>query len=205
MIIIDIRKRIKTYDGFNLLQINTSFASYSITQILGNSGVGKTTFLKILAGLITPEEGNIIVDGETWLDTKSNICLAPQKRRVGFVFQDYALFPNMTVKQHLLYGNNDARYIRQLLNLGRMENFQEHKPKQLSGGQQQRVAILRALSTKPKMLLMDEPFSALDNALKANLIADLKQLLTALEITCLVVTHQPFMNGEFAEHSFELE
>ena len=205
MIIVDIKKRIKTYDGFNLLQIKTSFASVGITQILGNSGVGKTTFLKILAGLITPEEGTIVVDNETWLDTKSTICLAPQKRRVGFVFQDYALFPNMNVKQHLLYGTNDAEYIQQLLSLGRMETYQQHKPKQLSGGQQQRLAILRALSTRPKILLMDEPFSALDNALKANLITDLKQLLTTLKITCLVVTHQPFMNGEFAEYSFELE
>ena len=205
MIIVDIKKRIKTYDGFNLLQIKTSFASVGITQILGNSGVGKTTFLKILAGLITPEEGTIVVDNEIWLDTKSTICLAPQKRRVGFVFQDYALFPNMNVKQHLLYGTNDAEYIQQLLSLGRMETYQQHKPKQLSGGQQQRLAILRALSTRPKILLMDEPFSALDNALKANLITDLKQLLTTLKITCLVVTHQPFMNGEFAEYSFELE
>ena len=205
MIDIDIKKKIKTYNGFNLLEINTSFAFNSITQVLGISGAGKTTLLKILAGLIRPEEGRIIVDNEIWLDTKLNIYLEPQKRHVGFVFQDYALFPNMTVEKHLLYGTQDAGYIKQLLKIGRMETFLDHKPRQLSGGQQQRLAILRALSTKPKLLLMDEPFSALDTALRSNLINDLKALLKANEITCLVVTHQPFTNGEFAMHSFEVK
>lgn len=205
MIHIDIKKRIKTYNGFNLLRIKTSFALNSITQVLGLSGAGKTTFLKILAGLIHPEEGNIIVDNDIWLDTKAKICLEPQKRKVGFVFQDYALFPNMTVEKHLLYGTQDAEYIKHLLKIGKMETFLHHKPRQLSGGQQQRLAILRALSTRPKLLLMDEPFSALDNALKLHVINDLRQLLKELEITCLVVTHQPFNNGEFAEHTFEVK
>ncbi len=205
MIHIDIKKRIKTYNGFNLLRIKTSFALNSITQVLGLSGAGKTTFLKILAGLIHPEEGNIIVDNDIWLDTKAKFFLEPQKRNVGFVFQDYALFPNMTVEKHLLYGTQDAEYVKHLLKIGKMETFLHHKPRQLSGGQQQRLAILRALSTRPKLLLMDEPFSALDNALKLHVINDLRQLLKELEITCLVVTHQPFNNGEFAEHTFEVK
>lgn len=204
MIHIDIKKRIKTYNGSNLLRIKTSFALNSITQVLGLSGAGKTTFLKILAGLIHPEEGSIIVDNDIWLDTKAKIFLEPQKRKVGFVFQDYALFPNMTVEKHLLYGTQDTEYIKHLLKIGKMETFLHHKPRQLSGGQQQRLAILRALSPKPKVLLMDEPFSALDNALKLHIINDLRQLLKELEITCLVVTHQPFNNGEFAEHTFEV-
>lgn len=205
MIKIDIKKRIKTYHGFDLLRVKTTFVSNSVTQILGPSGIGKTTFLKILAGLIIPEEGNISVENEIWLDTRAHISLATQKRCVGFVFQDYALFANMTVEQHLLYGTKDTEYIRRLLSLGRMETFVRHKPKQLSGGQQQRLAILRALATKPRLLLMDEPFSALDNNLKSVLIAGLRQLLAEFEITCLVVTHQPFKDGEFAEHSFTLE
>jgi molybdate transport system ATP-binding protein len=204
MIHIDIKKRIKTYNGFNLLSIKTSFALNSITQVLGLSGAGKTTFLKVLAGLIRPEEGSIIVDNDIWLDTKTKICLEPQKRNVGFVFQDYALFPNMTVEKHLLYGTQDSEYIKQLLKIGKMETFRNHKPRQLSGGQQQRLALLRALSTRPKLLLMDEPFSALDNALKLHVINDLRQLLKELEITCLVVTHQPFINGEFADYTFEV-
>lgn len=205
MINIDIKKRIRTYSGSHLFHIKTSFVSNSITQVLGPSGAGKTTFLKIFAGLIQPEEGFIMVENEIWLDTKANICLPPQKRNVGFVFQDYALFPNMTVEQHLHYGTKDKEYIQQLLSLGRMETFLKHKPRQLSGGQQQRLAILRALVTRPKMLFMDEPFSALDNSLKSGIIFELKHLLKELAITCLVVTHQAFQPGEFSEFSFVLD
>ena len=203
MIQLDLTKQIKTYDG-SLLRINTRFASCRITQITGPSGAGKTTLLKMLAGLIRPDQGRIQVGDQVWLDTGAAICLEPQKRGVGFVFQDYALFPHMTVEKHLLYGTRDELYIQQLLQTGRLEPFRRHKPRHLSGGQQQRLAILRALATRPKLLLMDEPFTALDNALKGELIADLKQLLTAMQTTCLVVTHQPFANGEFADDTFEM-
>lgn len=204
MIVVDVKKRIKTYNGFSEFRFKTSFAAASTTKLYGPSGVGKTTLLKIIAGLIIPEEGVITVNNEVWLDTYKKICLPPQKRELGFVFQDYALFPNMTVEQHLRYGTQDLPYIHQLLALGEMESFKRHKPQQLSGGQQQRLAILRALSTKPKVLLMDEPFSALDNALKHNLIVNLKQLLTALHTTCIVVTHHPFEIEGFAENAVEL-
>jgi molybdate transport system ATP-binding protein len=205
MIDIDIKHRIKTYGGFQMLQAKTSFALHSTTQVLGVSGAGKTTLLKILAGLVHPQEGKIMVGDELWLDTSANIFQVPQKRQVGFVFQDYALFPNMTVEKHLLYGTQDKNYIKQLLSIGKLEAFLNHKPMQMSGGQQQRLAILRALSHKPRILLMDEPFSALDKHLKAGLIKDLKQLFATLQITCLVVTHQPFSDGEFAEFTFELD
>ncbi len=205
MIQVDILKRIRTYNGHNQLQINTSFAAGRVTQIIGPSGAGKTTFLKILAGLLPPDRGYIKVENEIWLDTPAKICVSPQIRRVGFVFQDYALFPHLTVLQHLLYGTSDKEYAERLLALGQMQAFQHHKPRHLSGGQQQRVAILRALATKPKVLLMDEPFSALDNALKVNLLTDLKPLLTELQTTCLIVTHHPLETGGFAEHTFVLE
>ncbi len=205
MIEIAIKKKIKTYNGFDLLDVKSNFASRGITQVLGNSGAGKTTLLKILAGLLLPEEGYIRVDNETWLDTKANICLSPQKRQTGFVFQDYALFPNMTAEEHLRYGSVDEEYINELFRIGRLEKFKRHKPRQLSGGQQQRLAILRSVSTKPRILLMDEPFSALDNDLKGAIISDLKQLIRRLEMTCLVVTHQPFREGEFADFSFRVD
>ena len=204
MIDIDITKHVKTYGGFYPLTVKTQFASRRITQITGPSGAGKTTLLKMLAGLIRPEQGRIRVDEQLWLDTNAGVWTDPQKRGVGFVFQDYALFPHMTVKKHLLYGTRDEAYIAQLLQLGRLETYHRHKPRQLSGGQQQRLAILRALSTKPAILLMDEPFTALDNTLKAAVITDLKQLLTAMGTTCLVVTHQPFAAGEFAEDKWEM-
>jgi molybdate transport system ATP-binding protein len=204
MIEINIKKRVKTYNGTNLIQVKASFHLHHITQIIGPSGSGKTTLLKIIAGLIKPEEGKITVNENVWLDTKANINLEPQKRNVGFVFQDYALFPNMTVIEHLHYGSNDAQYIDRLVAIGRLDDFRTHKPKHLSGGQQQRLAILRALSTRPSLLLMDEPFSALDNVLKKDVIADLKALFDELKITCLVVTHHPLETEGFGEHSFEV-
>lgn len=204
MIQIDIKKRVKTYMGADLIKICTSFRAKQITQVTGPSGAGKTTLLKIIAGLIRPEEGKITVNGEVWLDTEKNINLEPQKRGVGFVFQDYALFPNMTVLKHLTYGSNDMQYIDRLISLGKLDGFRDHKPGHLSGGQQQRLAILRALVTKPKLLLMDEPFSALDTTLKKGVMTDLKVLFAELEITCLLVTHHPLEADGFAEYAFEV-
>jgi molybdate transport system ATP-binding protein len=204
MIEINIKKRVKTYTGTDLIEVSASFHVQHITQIIGPSGAGKTTLLRIIAGLIKPEQGKITVNENVWLDTSANINLEPQKRNVGFVFQDYALFPNMTVTEHLHYGSDDAQYIDRLIAIGRLDAFRTHKPKHLSGGQQQRLAILRALATKPKLLLMDEPFSALDNALKKEVMNDLKALFEELKITCLIVTHHPLEAAGFAEHSFEL-
>ncbi|MEI6946390.1 ATP-binding cassette domain-containing protein [Paraflavisolibacter sp. H34] len=205
MIEIDITKRLRTYSGADQLRVKTTIATGQVTGIFGPSGSGKSTFLKILAGLVQPEQGLIRVQGETWLDTAARISLPPQQRRVGFVFQDYALFPNMTVEQHLHYGTRDNGYVQRLLRLGRMETFAHHRPRQLSGGQQQRLAILRALSTRPGLLLMDEPFSALDRHLKGGLIPELKQLLTEGGTTCLIVTHYPTETEGFADHSFTME
>lgn len=204
MIHINIKKRVKTYNGTNLIDVNASFHSQHVTQITGPSGAGKTTLLRIIAGLIRPDEGKITVNQNMWLDTKANIDLQPQKRSVGFVFQDYALFPNMTVTEHLRYGSNDTQYIDRLIALGRLDGFRTHKPKHLSGGQQQRLAVLRALATKPKLLLMDEPFSALDNVLKKEIMTGLKLLFSELKITCLIATHYPLEADGFATYSFEL-
>jgi molybdate transport system ATP-binding protein len=189
MIKIDIEKTLKTYKGRQVLKITRQFATGSVTKIYGPSGAGKTTFLKILAGFIKPEKGSITIDDATWLDTNSNIFLPPQKRMAGFVFQDYALFPNMNVQEHLDYATDDAAWIKRLLEIGKLENLLTHKPTHLSGGQQQRLAILRALAIKPKLLLMDEPFSALDAEMKTGLINELKGLFNELGTTVLIVSH----------------
>ncbi|GGE45188.1 molybdate transport system ATP-binding protein [Pedobacter psychrotolerans] len=189
MIEVDITKRIKTYKGWEDLKVKTQFDMGKITRITGPSGVGKTTLLKIIAGLITPELGAIKFNGNTWFDAEKKFSKKIQDRKVGFVFQDYALFPNMTVEAHLAYGTKDQTYINELLELGEMENFRQHLPGQLSGGQQQRLAILRALSTKPVLLLMDESFSALDKELKGKLMTKLQALFLVQGTTVLVVTH----------------
>jgi molybdate transport system ATP-binding protein len=162
MISIDIEKSLKAFKSQRKLKVDRKFEKGSITKIYGPSGSGKTTFLKIIAGLIAP-----------------------------FVFQDYALFPNMTVQQHLEYATDEAQWINRLLAIGRLEAFTRHKPEYLSGGQQQRLAILRALAPKPKVLLMDEPFSALDPEMKTALINELKIIFDELGITVLIVSHNP--------------
>jgi molybdate transport system ATP-binding protein len=189
MINIDIEKTLKTYKGQQVLKVARQFPTGSITKIYGPSGAGKTTFLKIIAGFIKPEKGIITVDDITWLDASSNSFLPPQKRMAGFVFQDYALFPNMTIQEHLEYATDDAAWIKRLLAIGKLENLLTHKPAHLSGGQQQRLAILRALAIKPKLLLMDEPFSALDAEMKTGLIDELKGLFNELGATVLIVSH----------------
>ena len=189
MIELDISKLVKSYQGFVELKVKTTFESESISRISGPSGVGKTTLLRIIAGLVTPEKGTISVDDDLWFDADRKFSKKTQDRNVGFVFQDYALFPNMTVEQQLRYGSANEGYIDHLLGIGQMEAFRKSLPKQLSGGQQQRLAILRALSTKPKLLLLDEPFSALDQVLKSQLILNLKVLFSEQKTTVLLVTH----------------
>ncbi|MGZ3757128.1 MAG: ATP-binding cassette domain-containing protein [Mucilaginibacter sp.] len=191
MISIDIEKSLKAFKAQRKLKVDRKFAKGSITKIYGPSGSGKTTFLKIIAGLITPEKGSIVVDEVIWFEPLRGVDLPPQKRMVGFVFQEYALFPNMTVQQHLEYATTDTQWITRLLTIGQMENLTRHKPEYLSGGQQQRLAILRALATKPKVLLMDEPFSALDPEMKTALINELKVIFDELGTTVLIVSHNP--------------
>ena|ERR1700748_1970536 len=191
MISIDIEKNLKAYQGKRTLKVDRKFAKGSITKIYGPSGSGKTTFLKCIAGLIAPEKGSIVVDEMVWFEPLSGVNLPPQKRRIGFVFQDYALFPNMTVRQHLEYATKDDEWIKTLLFIGKLETLTDHKPEFLSGGQQQRLAILRALATKPQLILMDEPFSALDPEMKSVLIKELKVLFDELGATVLIVSHNP--------------
>ncbi|GAA3973239.1 molybdate transport system ATP-binding protein [Mucilaginibacter dorajii] len=191
MINVTIEKKLKGYHGQQVIKVDHQFTAGSVTKIYGPSGSGKTTFLKVIASLTKPEKGRIVVGGITWFDAEQKIDVPTQKRNVGFVFQQYALFPNMTVRQHLEYATTDELWIKRLLLLGKLDTLQTHKPEYLSGGQQQRLAILRALATRPKLLLMDEPFSAIDPKMKAELMAELSVLLKEMEITTIIVSHNP--------------
>ncbi len=192
MIKIRIRKKLNMADGASELIVDAELPLQNITALYGPSGAGKTTLLKIIAGLIHPEIGFIEVNGEVWLDTAKKIDLPPQKRDIGFVFQDYALFPNMTVNQNLFYAagkNADETLINHLLNLTGLVAFANHKPETLSGGQKQRVALVRALIRKPSLLLLDEPLSALDNETRIQLQQELLQLHNEYRFSALLVSH----------------
>ncbi|WCT14032.1 ATP-binding cassette domain-containing protein [Mucilaginibacter jinjuensis] len=192
MIRIRIRKKLNMADGASNLIFDAELPLQNITALYGPSGAGKTTLLKIIAGLIHPEDGFIEVNGEVWLDTSKKISMPPQQRNIGFVFQDYALFPNMTVRQNLRYAagkNADEALISHLLNLTGLSTFANHKPETLSGGQKQRTALARALIRKPSLLLLDEPLSALDNENRVQLQQELLQLHDEYKFSALLVSH----------------
>ncbi|ECL9530278.1 sulfate/molybdate ABC transporter ATP-binding protein [Campylobacter jejuni] len=189
MIKIDIKLPINTAKGKKQLELNTCLKANEITAIFGESGVGKTTLLKIITGLIKPEFGRIEVGDELWLDTQKNINLAIQKRKIGFVFQDYALFPNMSVKENISYAATSKQKVEELLSLMNLENLAKIYPKNLSGGQAQRVALARALAREPQILLLDEPLSALDFKMRSFLQDELVKILQHFKITTLLVSH----------------
>ncbi|EAL3379317.1 sulfate/molybdate ABC transporter ATP-binding protein [Campylobacter coli] len=189
MIKIDIKLPINTAKGKKQLELNTCLKANEITAIFGESGAGKTTLLKIIAGLIKPEFGRIEVGDELWFDTQKNVNLAIQKRKIGFVFQDYALFPNMSVKENISYAATSKQKAKELLSLMNLENLAKIYPKNLSGGQAQRVALARALAREPQILLLDEPLSALDFKMRSFLQDELVKILQHFKITTLLVSH----------------
>ncbi len=171
-------------------------AENGITCLLGPSGCGKSLTLKCIAGIEKPDRGHIELDGIVLYDSEKRINLPPQKRRVGYLFQNYALFPNMTVRQNILCGLNrersrdeKERRLQDMLQLMQLTGLENHKPAQLSGGQQQRVALARILVSEPRMLMLDEPFSALDAHLRDSLKVELRDMLAKYGKEVLMVTH----------------
>ena len=171
-------------------------AENGVTCLLGASGCGKSMTLKCIAGIEKPDSGYIELDGEVLFDSERRINLPPQRRKVGYLFQNYALFPNMTVRQNILCGlyrerdrNSREAQLRQMLRTMQLEGLESHKPSQLSGGQQQRVALARILVNEPRLLLLDEPFSALDEHLRDALKIELRDQLQKFGREVLMVTH----------------
>ena len=174
------------------LDVSCQLARGTFAAIYGPSGAGKTSILRMLAGLLDPDEGFIEIDGEVWLDSQKKLNRKPQHREVGYVFQEYALFPNMSVRRNLEYGlekGEDKRRVDELIEIIELGNLQHRKPTTLSGGQKQRVALARAVIRKPQLLLMDEPLSALDAGIRVRLQDYLRMIHEAYEMTTLLVSH----------------
>ena len=192
MIEFTLAKKLDSASGPLHLEADAKIAAGSFVTLFGPSGAGKTTILRMLAGLAQPERGRIVIDGEIWLDTERRINLPPQQRAIGFVFQDYALFPNLTVRQNIAYAvpRNEGHWVDELLELTDLRNLHDRLPATLSGGQRQRVALARAIARKPRLLLLDEPLSALDLGLRRQLQDELAALHRRFGLTTLMVSHE---------------
>lgn len=177
--------------------LNMVIEDRSFITLLGPSGCGKTTTLRMIAGLETPTSGQIMIDGVTVFDAEKGINVPPDKRDVGFLFQNYALWPHMTVYKNIAFGLENLKWpkdkiaerVRELLKLLKIEQFEHRYPSELSGGQQQRVAIARTLAPKPRVLFMDEPLSNLDAKLRGEMRTELKRLHVDTNSTFVYVTH----------------
>ncbi|MDD2790050.1 MAG: ATP-binding cassette domain-containing protein [Sulfurimonas sp.] len=201
MLNIEIQKTLQGSIGTMELDVKLSIQEHDFVAISGASGSGKTTLLRILAGL-EEAQGEIEVGGEIWLSKKT--ALAPQKRGLGFVFQDYALFANMSVEENLLFAAKDKTLAKHLLQITELEELAHRLPNTLSGGQKQRVSLCRAFMRRPKVLLMDEPLSALDPLMRTKLQHDILTLHKEFGTTTIMVSHDPSEIYRLANRVIEL-
>ncbi len=186
---LSLQKKLFTAHGEMNLNIKCAIEKGEVVTLFGKSGAGKTTLLKLIAGLLEPESSHLTVDGVIWYDSKKKINLKPQQRSTGFVFQNYALFPNMTVKENLLFADNNTAKINTLLEITGLIGLKDRKPQNLSGGQQQRVALARALVKNPMILLLDEPLAALDMEMRQELQDEIIRVNKELNLTIILISH----------------
>ncbi len=192
MITFELSKTLLAAKGSMDLEVELKVKEGEFIAITGPSGSGKTTLLRLLAGLETAQTGFIKFQETIWLDTSTNHGLPTQNRSIGFVFQDYALFPNMTVRKNLEFAldkNSEEQIIDELIEIMEIRELQNRYPKSLSGGQQQRVALARALVRRPKLLLLDEPLSALDPQMRTKLQDYILKVHRHYKLTTLLVSH----------------
>jgi molybdate transport system ATP-binding protein len=210
---LDIRKKLGAGKQSFSLDVRLTTDSQRIV-ILGPSGSGKSLTLKAIAGLLRPDAGHIRLDGQVLFDAAKGVDLAPQKRELAYVFQDYALFPHLTVRQNIAFpllkgwcnprrrqAYAQAEYWCEAFQLAHVA---DQYPHELSGGQKQRTALARALVTQPRALLLDEPFAALDPGLRALMRAELKDLQHRLQVPMVLITHDPEDAAVFGDHVVDL-
>lgn len=180
-----LKKQLKYFE----LDISFSCAKKNMVVMIGPSGGGKTTIIRMLAGLEKPDEGRIVFSNETWFDSTNNINQTPQKRRLGYVFQDYNLFPHLNLFENAAFAAVDRKEVDALFEIFKIEHLKKRKPHMVSGGERQRCAICQALARHPRILLLDEPFSALDAITRRGLREELKSLKGNMSFPIIYVTH----------------
>ncbi|WP_343632127.1 ATP-binding cassette domain-containing protein [Roseateles sp.] len=198
----DVRIRKRVHGGDRSFELAIAFSTDARrTVIHGPSGAGKTLTLQAVAGLLRPDEGSILVDGQPVFDKAAGVDVPARDRRLGYLFQDYALFPHLTVRQNIAFGlkrgwlnpsrREGGEPVERWLRAFELEHVASQRPHELSGGQRQRTALARALVNEPRALLLDEPFSALDPELRGRMRAELDALLDRIGIPMLMITHDP--------------
>ena len=180
----DIHHRLRAFD----LALTLAVGDETLA-LVGPSGAGKSTFLRAVAGLERPHRGRVALDGEAWLDTERGVDLPPERRSVGLVFQEYALFPHLSVRRNVAFGGASAAEVDELLERFGIAQLAAARPDAISGGERQRVALARALARRPRVLLLDEPLSALDAHTRGAVRAELRELLAGLGLPVVLVTH----------------
>jgi molybdate transport system ATP-binding protein len=207
VIYLDVEKMMSTSNGSMNLSVQTTINQGELVALFGMSGAGKTTLLRILAGLVNPDRGIVKFGNTVWFDSAKKTNVLPQKRNISLMFQDYALFPNMTVKENMLFAQTkkDKNVINELLTTFNLTEFENRKTNSLSGGQKQRVALARALARKPQLLLLDEPLSALDAEMRTSLQNEITQAHSMLGGTTIMVSHDLNEVFRLASHVLCLE
>ena len=202
MIQIEIHKKLHGAHGDMDLDVNLEIQKGEFIALMGESGSGKTTLLRVLAGLENAE-GDISVEDVLWLGNQKK--LPPQEREIGFIFQDYALFDNMNVEENLRFVNDDKALARRLLEMTELSRLSQRNVKGLSGGQKQRVSLCRAMMKQPKLLLMDEPLSALDPAMRTKLQDEILKLHNTFGTTTIMVSHDADASYHLADRIWVID
>ena len=198
MIKMDIVKSLNNFDLKCKLNLGNE-----VVALQGSSGSGKTTILDCIAGIKNPNKGIIKIDNKTVFSSSKNINLPIKDRHIGYLFQNYALFPHMTVEENILFGvkNYDISYIKYITETFKIEHLKDRKPNQISGGEKQRVALARALAIKPNVLMLDEPFSSLDKDTKEVVYKEFMEYKNKFKISIILVTHTSYEAELLADRS----